>query len=1250
MNSNLCSYFLLQCLLASCAVIAQSLPHPHKYKIPVLPSYKREQYYVLHNDGDFKYGYDTGDGQYESAVKMGEGALTGFFGYKNAFGEPVRVDYTAGQEGFQPTGIKLPAIPDKDTAIVSPNKVTLKSAALVQSEPAEETDINIVNHADGSYKFSFDNSDSSRIESADSSNYVRGQYTYTSSDGQRHEVRYHAGAGIGFVPEGVPHPDTSKVTADLTGNKVSQTVYSSPHSDVKTESQPDKSDASYSFNYETENAKREETADSDLNVQGKYSFVGSDGIHRTIKYKAGSKTGFVAEGAHIPAEDHIPVPNPSVPVSYTAEVASEQQASEPDSADVNSILNADGSYKFSYNNIDSSRREVADANNNVQGEYKFSSGDGESHHIRYQAGADTGFITDHTAVAPSIVNPIHDVSVKKPQAHVYSASLVDRTNENDASYAFQYDTGNTNREESADKFLNIEGKYSYTGDDGVLRSVNYIAGPETGFVATGLHLPQAPDVVAVIPKTRIQYSDTEKSALIPVLKSVKSEETNINSEHNVDGSYKFSYLNSDSSRHEYADAANNVRGKYRFKSPEGDVHQVNYMASANTGFVPEEIPVPSAHASPIEVKSPTLYKVEPGVSNIQHEYKGNTDSSYKFSYKTDDSARVETSDANLNIKGEYSFVGDDGIHRKISYTAGPLKGFVATGDHIPKALPEEAHLSVVQPSTHQNPKSQPYTGLRTDDSNLISTVNADGSYAFSYTNENSHRSESGDPFNNVVGEYSYIDTEGKRQQVNYKAGARYGFVADGDIVPPVIKTDSASEVVHQFPIKPTVYTHSSPLHDEDISTPEGAAYAFSYNTPDSSRREISDTDLNIDGEYSYIGDDGIERKVVYTAGSGRGFVIKDQTQAAAVPQVLTKSALLNLRDTAVSNIHGTTDNDGSYKFSYVNPDSSRIETGDKDNNVEGKYSFVADGQEHNIHYVAGAETGFVATGDIIPKVKDASLSKPNIALQTYSAHVPEVVAVDKQMPMSFNRGAGASYSFSYTGDDSSRVEESDTSHNVKGQYSFVANDGVERTVRYQADSTHGFTAEGAHLPRVDVIQIKAPTPIVNQVQPATYSAIALPTANLKDVLGASRADASYSFSYNTPDSSRNEESDKHLNIKGKYSFISDDGKQRTVNYVAGPKTGFRAEGDHIPKQNLAAIDNRQKQDVNPINPDTSQFLVEGNPIFRSASGTQPVPAPKLNVRSSKTTDDSGTVVGNVHLHQYQVGPGVAKYGYAFSEI
>ncbi|XP_026472330.1 cuticle protein CP14.6-like [Ctenocephalides felis] len=74
--------------------------------------------------------------------------------------------------------------------------------------------------------------------------------------------------------------------------------------------------------------------------------------------------------------------------------------------------------------------------------------------------------------------------------------------QDDGSFHFEYETGNQIKMEQSGHLENVgteneeqvmHGSYSYTGPDGVVYSVSYVA-DSNGFRAFGDHLPKAPEV------------------------------------------------------------------------------------------------------------------------------------------------------------------------------------------------------------------------------------------------------------------------------------------------------------------------------------------------------------------------------------------------------------------------------------------------------------------------------------------------------------------------------------------------------------------------------------------------------------------------------------------------------------------------------------------------------------------------------------------------------------------------------------
>ena len=159
-------------MLALAAVSTLSFPHSDSaYKIPPVGQGRRSQYYVLHSDGTYKYGFDTVGGTYEQAMAKTPGRLTGEFGYKDPTGADIKLKYTADDRGFIPSGAHLPvapevpdvpsvpAVPDV-AAPVAPSVYAAPEATPVAPVVYEVANIASSSGDDGRYSFSYKNSDS----------------------------------------------------------------------------------------------------------------------------------------------------------------------------------------------------------------------------------------------------------------------------------------------------------------------------------------------------------------------------------------------------------------------------------------------------------------------------------------------------------------------------------------------------------------------------------------------------------------------------------------------------------------------------------------------------------------------------------------------------------------------------------------------------------------------------------------------------------------------------------------------------------------------------------------------------------------------------------------------------------------------------------------------------------------------------------------------------------------------------------
>ncbi|CAL4193252.1 unnamed protein product, partial [Meganyctiphanes norvegica] len=1068
-------------LLSVAAVSTLSFPHPGP-PIPEVGAGTRAQFYVLKPDGTFTYGYDTGNGLHETATKLESGDIEGEFGYKNVDGEDILLQYTAGEGGFVPRGNFLPQ-PVEVSASSQGSLSQYSDPARAAPAPAAPFEIAEIRGgipgADGSYHFSYDTSSSSRTETADADLNIVGRYSFIADDGVSRSVDYKAGSATGFVAEGdhlpkVSDGDFAVRAAPQASASAPSIAYSAPSASsvnvVATKSSipsAPRSDASYSFSYDAGDSARSESADADLNVVGSYSFTADDGVSRSVNYQAGSATGFMAEGDHLPK-----------PVDALAGAGSAAFGNAPAATS-------------------------------------------------YQAPVATSYqapVASHLASPVAFEEAVIRGGVPGP----------------DGSYQFSYDTSSSSRTESADALNSVTGSFGFEADDGVHRSIQYTAGAETGFIAEGAHLPVGPAVPGA-------ESGIPTGRILPIL----SED------------------------------------------------EANALAAATSGTSSSS---PSLSYAAPSAPSPALTKSSSPVGSA-------SDASYSFSYNADDSSRSESSDADLNVIGSYSFTADDGISRSVNYKAGSATGFIAEGDHLPKPVVADADTYTVSGAgsssfSNSSPSAPaPTVAVVTKSSSPVAAA-SDASYSFSYNAGDSSRTESADSDLNIVGSYSFTADDGVSRSVNYKAGTATGFIAEGDHLPNPAVADNESSPAASYSAPATSYTASaspstsSGFDDALIRSSFGddGSYSFSYETDSSSRSETSDADLNIVGSYSFTADDGISRLVNYQAGSATGFVAEGDHLPA-------------VDDTGASAL--------SVKSSHVAAGSNSL----------GVYDYSAPS-------VAGAS---VITKSSTP--------------------------FEEAQIRSTSNGDG-SYSFSYDTSSSSRSESADASNSVTGNFGFVADDGIHRSIEYTAGAETGFIADGAHLPvgpAVPGAESGIPTgrilPILSEEEAnALAGASTLLRSASSDEDDATPSDASYSFSFASDSYSRNEEADVDGNVKGSYTYVGDDGITRTVNFVAGRETGFEPEGEYTEAAgSLVSSASHSAHSSASSSVSSTSYQAPAAPVVPAMYYSEPSHSSHVATKSSAPPTASGNalegiIIGDVNLVHANAEASPTMFGYSYTAI
>ncbi|XP_034481003.1 fibroin heavy chain [Drosophila innubila] len=249
------------------------------------------EYNTINADGSFQFRHANDDigGFYHSASGTPDNIVRGRYGSRSpASGQIEETVYTAGPRGFRANGPKIHRKMDLAQYPVRPRGSP--------DDPLADP------YDDPSYSFSFRTPDQSRSEENDAGNRIRGLYSYVDDVGERHSVRYAAGAGTGFeISNAVP--DNPAIVG-----------YSSPlyksHPKARGKMSVQRGPGgSYKLIAAGPDHRRAESRASDGLVRGTYSFLDDKGIQRTVEYIAGAGIGYRVVHNRVGPGTHI---NPSV--------------------------------------------------------------------------------------------------------------------------------------------------------------------------------------------------------------------------------------------------------------------------------------------------------------------------------------------------------------------------------------------------------------------------------------------------------------------------------------------------------------------------------------------------------------------------------------------------------------------------------------------------------------------------------------------------------------------------------------------------------------------------------------------------------------------------------------------------------------------------------------------------------------------------------------------------------------------------
>ncbi|KAK3860402.1 hypothetical protein Pcinc_033544 [Petrolisthes cinctipes] len=606
---------------------------------------------------------------------------------------------------------------------------------------------------------------------------------------------------------------------------------------------------------------------------------------------------------------------------------------------------------------------------------------------------------------------------------------------------------------------------------------------------------------------------------------------------------------------------------------------------------------------------------------------------FKYGHDTGDGAyeMARLNQQGQRQDGQYGYRDPDGNLISVRYEAGE-GGFRPVGDHIPQPHPDfhSAHAE----ARARPPFVDPFYDCTTD-----------ASYDFNYAEGGQARQEQSDSEGNIRGSYSYIDDEGRTRSYNYIAGRDTGFVLSGDDLPqaplapgatPAATSlaTGATSVITASSFRPsssfTGFTSSQRRPSHRFTSSSAAGTRFTHQSErrpwDHSRSDSGDANLNVDGLVSFVSDDSGRRHLIYEAGSGTGFGASGDHLPRA-PTTPLGSHSTHRGSTRTSAFHRTSRPRPSTThtgFSSSRPSTTSTHTGFSSSRPSTTSTHTGFSSSR-----PSTHTGF-------------SSSRPSSAQTRFSSSGFSSGRPDEIANTRSTLNPDGSYAFAYETSSHSRAEAGDSSNNVDGEFDFVADDGQEREIKYEAGSDTGFIAEGAHIP------VGPPVPGAPSGQP-TGRIVPVQEVPFIDPLADSNADASYSFGFESEQYSRTESADADGNVQGTYTVVDDDGTRRTYRFRAGEGVGYEAEevsSSRGAAPSKAAAQAGATSFFSNIGGVTSSHSTKSSGSRPSVVSAYSPPASTTATKASLKPSTSRTK--SYKVRQYNAAQNHGKYGYVLT--
>jgi len=582
-----------------------------------------------------------------------------------------------------------------------------------------------------------------------------------------------------------------------------------------------------------------------------------------------------------------------------------------------------GQYNYGYNSADQSKSEVKTADGVVRGTYSYVDANGLVQ--------TTNYISDALGFRVAATNlPVHDVEGPAAPVQVAVSPVATASAEEEAAPVVSAAAAPVVVPQVSYAYLPYASNYGYHA-----LPTQYI---QAAPAIQAAPIAQAVQVVQAAPSVQTSYA-SQPAAAIPI---VHSETAPISSQYHAQdefGQYSFGYSDTGSVRQESKTADGVVTGGYRYVDGNGIIQTVEYIAD-DAGFRVAGTNLPIAYGAGPE-DTP-----EVAAAKIQHAqaYAAVEAAAGEEEYIPE--ATQPAYDAYPAVQTVPVVYANPAVQAAPVAYASPA---VQTAPVVYNAAPAASPVQIADASSSQFHVQDEF-----------------GQYKYGYSDGNSVKQELKTADGVVRGSYTYVDSNGLLQTVNYIADA-LGFRVGATNLPVHVIDGASAPVAEAQPAVAVAYTGDK---EQDASNVLSPLVQYAY-LPYASNYE-----------YNLPLSAPVQDAPVVSAAP-----IPIATVNNAAPVIVETTAPV----ADVNTQFHAQDELGQYNYGYSNPTQSKSEIKTADGITRGTYSYVdANGLIQTVNYISDA-MGFRVAATNLPVHNVGVEAAPEaVEVAKYSALTPSV--------------------------------------------------------------------------------------------------------------------------------------------------------------------------------------------------------------------------------------------------------------------